>query len=224
MNYTLYSNDNGNPLMLKNSEKLFNLLISLRSPWRYNHCIRVSKYAEIIATTVGMTKSQIKYLRIAGLVHDIGFCAINDHILDKEAYLTKDEYEHIKLHPIIGTKILDSYGFPVDIIKAVMQHHESYNGTGYPLGLKANQICIYGRILYLAESFDTMTNDTPYKPAYSIGVTIDLIKQLSNKLFDPQLVDILLNSDDIANFYKQKDQIKYNLANIVNFKNVEEFF
>ncbi|MGB9736660.1 MAG: HD-GYP domain-containing protein [bacterium] len=224
IDYTLYTNSMENPLKLKSLEKLFNLLMSLRSPVRYSHCIRVSKYSEIIASALGMSKKQIKYLRIAGMLHDIGFSAMNDRILDKNTSLTSDEYEYIKLHPAIGTKILNCYNFPDDIAKGVMQHHEAFDGSGYPLGLKAKQISIYGRILFLSESFDTMTNSMPYKPAYSIDVAIKVIKQLSNKYFDPELVDIVLNSEEISSFYKQKDRITDNVCKDIDLDNINRLF
>ncbi len=205
IDFTLYSNRAGNPLKLKSSEKLFNLLISHRSPWRYYHCERVGIYASIIGNYIGLSKKQIRYLHLAGLVHDVGFSAINDRILDKRSSLTAEEYAYVKCHPALGMRILDFYDFPEDIIKAVVQHHESFDGSGYPMGLKGEQIGVYGRILFIAEAFDTMTNDTPYKDAYTIDVAMKSIKDMSNKKFDPELVRATLDSEEFTGFYMQRD-------------------
>ena len=206
-NYTLYANSIEYSVKMKSSEKLFGLLMGIRSPSRYHHCIRVSSYAGIIGGAMGMSRKQVRCLKIAGLIHDIGFSAINDNILEKRTALTPDEYAYIQLHPIIGMKILDCYGFPQDIMKAVVEHHEAFDGSGYPLGLKREQIGIYGKILFLSEYFDTITTDTPYKNASSIDEAIQSVKQLSNKKFDPELVDTLLNSEEISHFYMHKESI-----------------
>ncbi len=212
INLTLYSNKIGSSLKLKSSEKLFNLLISLRSPWRYYHCVRVGTYASILANYIGMSKKHTRHVRISGLVHDVGFSAINDRILDKQSSLTAEEFTYVKFHPVLGMRILDCYDFPEDIIKAVAQHHESFDGSGYPMGLKGEQISLYGRILFLAEAFDTMTNDTPYRRACTVDAAMKSIKDLSDKSFDPELVHAMLDSEELTNFYMQRDRICRNYA------------
>ena len=207
INFTLYANKTGNLLRLKSSEKLFNVLIALRSPWRYYHCVRVSAYASILANCVGLSKKQNRHIRVAGMVHDIGFSAINDRILDKQSGLTGAEYTRIKCHPVLGMRILDCYDFPEDIVKAVVQHHEAFDGSGYPVGLRGEAIGISGRILFLAEAFDSMTNDTPYRNAYSIDTAMQSIQDLSNKKYDPGLVDAMLDSEELTDFYMQRDTI-----------------
>ncbi len=207
--FTLYSNPGpvANPIKMRSSMKLFDLLIAMRSPWRYRHDVRVGVYASIMANVIGMPKRQVKYMQIAGLLHDIGLCAINDKILDKPERLSSCEYTTVKSHPDLGMKIVDYMGLPDEIVKAVAQHHETYGGDGYPLGLKGDKISLYGRILYLAEIFDTMTNETPFKKETSLDSTITFLKQMKKKKFDPQLVDIMLDSHEVTNFYKQKDQV-----------------
>jgi HD-GYP domain-containing protein (c-di-GMP phosphodiesterase class II) len=159
---------------------------------------------------IGLPQKQIRYLQLAGLVHDVGFFAINDRILDKRSSLTTEEYACVKCHPALGMRILDFYDFPGDIIKAVVQHHESFDGSGYPIGLKGERISLYGRILFIAEAFDTMTNDTPYRDAYPIDVAMKSIKDMSNRNFDPELVRAMLDSEELTNFYMQKDVICHN--------------
>ena len=207
INFTLYANRTGNLLRLKSSEKLFNLLISLRSPWQYYHCVRVSAYASILANSIGLSKKQTRHLQIAGVVHDIGFTAINDRILDKQSSLTTEEYTRVKHHPVLGMRILDCYDFPEDIVKGVVQHHEAFDGSGYPVGLKGEAIGIYGRILFIAEAFDTMTNDTPYTHAYTIDAAMKSIQDMSNKKYDPDLVHAMLDSEELTDFYMQRDKI-----------------
>ncbi len=212
-NFTLHSGRTSSPLRIKSSEKLFNILILIRSPWRYYHCRRVGTYASIIANNIGMSKDHVRYLKIAGIVHDIGFSAINDRILDKESSLTREEYTIVKFHPMLGMRLLDCYGFPQEIIQAVVQHHESFDGSGYPLGLKGSQISMYGRILFLAEAFDTMTSDTPYRHASTIDAAMESIKEMSDKVFDPELVNAVLDSQELAAFCMKKGRVQPGNAN-----------
>ncbi len=204
INVTLFSSRAGNSLRIKSSERLFNILIMIRSPWRYYHCKRVGAYASIIANAIGMSKDQVRRMKTAGVVHDIGFSAINDRILDKKSSLTTEEYTYVKFHPVLGMRILDCYNFPQEIIQAVVQHHESFDGSGYPLGLKGSQISVYGRILFLAEAFDTMTSETPYRHASTIDAAMQSIKGMAGKTFDPDLVNVVLDSQEMSTFCLKK--------------------
>ncbi len=205
--FKLHNNWTDDFIKIKSSLRVVQMVGATRSKLRFYHNIRVSMYVSIIGSSLGMTEKQLRYLGLAGFMHDIGFVAINDCILDKPAGLLPGEYQLIKSHPQIGMQILDLMRLPDDVIKAVTQHHECYNGEGYPLGLKGERISLYGRILFLAETFDAMTNDMPYRDACTIDAAMSFIKNMSGKRFDPVLVDIVLNSEEISAFYYGKDRI-----------------
>ncbi len=210
LEFTLYSGRENNLLRLKSYSKLYNLLISFRSTWRYHHCIRVSNYVAIMAANMGMSKNDIRAVELAGLMHDVGLSAINDQILDKRTKLSQEEYAYIKFHPVIGMWLLDYYGLSEGIVKAVLQHHESFDGSGYPVGLKGEHINLYARLLSLAEYFDTVTSDTPYKKASSLDEAIREIQALSGKKFDPRIVNVMMDSDEISNFCLHRENIQTN--------------
>ncbi len=212
MKLTLYDSSVSDPIRLKSLIKILNTIASSRSRRRYRHGVRVGIYAAIIADAVGMTKQSSSYVRMAGLVHDVGLSAVNDAILDKPSRLTADEYRIVKAHPEIGAKMLDFVNLPDEIVKAVAQHHETFDGAGYPLGLKGEQISLPGRIVHLAEAFDMMTNDTPYRRASTVDAAIDMIQGLAGRNFDPLLVDALLNSEDITSFYMRKDMVPLDMT------------
>ncbi len=207
LNLKLYNNQSRNSIKIKSFMKVFLSIVSQRSMQRYRHYIRVSMYASILAETIGMQEKQIKYMEYAGLLHDAGLIAINDNILDKPAGLTSDEYNSIKLHPCIGMQLADCIGLHENTVRAVVQHHETYNGEGYPAGLKAEKISVEGRILFISEVFDAITNDSPYRKEVNIDTAIAFLNAMAGKKFDPMLVDLVLNSEKIAGIYARKDNL-----------------
>ncbi|MCL4557464.1 MAG: HD domain-containing protein [Deltaproteobacteria bacterium] len=210
--FTLYSSSISDPIKLKSLMRLLNTVLSARSRRRYCHSVRVGIYSAILADTIGMSRRQVRYVQMAGLLHDVGLSAVNDAILDKPARLSADEYRIVKAHPDIGARMLDFINLPDEIVKAVAQHHETFDGTGYPLGLRGEQISLQGRILYLAEVFDTVTSDAPYRDASTIDTAIDTIMDMSGRGLDPILVNALLDSEEITGFYMRKDIVHFDDA------------
>lgn len=158
------------------------------------HIIRMSKMAMVVGKAAGMTDSQSNLLLNAAPMHDIGKIGIPDHILLKPGKLDADEWVIMKTHAQIGADILsgDSSNLMVMAHEIALTHHEKWNGQGYPNGLKGEAIPLAGRVTALADVFDALTSERPYKRAWPTDSAIDLIVKESGKHFDPRLVDCFL--------------------------------
>ena len=166
--------------------------IDAKSSWTKGHSERVSDYAMTIAEKMGMNKQEIERLRLAGLLHDIGKIGTYDILLDKAGKLTEEEWELIKLHPGRGCEILAPITEFKDILPAVRHHHERWDGRGYPNGLRGDEIPLMARILCVADSFDTMTADRPYRPAIGLSNATQEIAYCSGTQFAPEVADTFL--------------------------------
>lgn len=157
------------------------------------HVIRMSHYSQVIALAYGLSKNQAENLLNAAPMHDIGKIGIADSIILKPGKLTDEEFAIMKTHPQIGAEILgETNSDLLHLAKSVaLTHHEKWDGTGYPKQLKGKNIPIEGRIVALADVFDALTSKRPYKEAWSVEKTMDLIRSEKGKHFDPELVDIL---------------------------------
>ena len=157
------------------------------------HVLRMSHYSKVLALAYGFSEQQAETLLHAAPMHDIGKIGIPDHIMLKPGKLTEEEFEVMKTHPQIGAEILgEADSDLLRIAKSVaLTHHEKWDGTGYPNGLKAEDIPIEGRIVAIADVFDALTSKRPYKEAWSVEKTMDLIKRESGVHFEPKLVELL---------------------------------
>lgn len=150
------------------------------------HSENVANYASKFAEWLNMDKDTIRKLYWAGLVHDVGKIFVNQQILNKNGYLSAEEYEYVKVHPVKSYELLMEAGLE-EIAYIVRHHHERYDGKGYPDGLAAQQIPFGSRILCLADSFDAMTTTRPYKKGMSLQEAVEEIKRCSGSQFDPSL-------------------------------------
>jgi len=166
--------------------------IDAKSPWTKGHSERVSRYATALAREVGLNDARVAELRTAALLHDIGKIGTYDYLLDKAERLTPDEFEFVKKHPEKSAKILEPISRFGPVIDIVRYHHEQYDGSGYPMGLKGEDIPFMARILCLADSYDSMTADRPYRPAQSQQYAIEEIKRCAGSHFDPDLAEVFL--------------------------------
>ena len=159
------------------------------------HIIRMSKMAALIAKAVGMTDAECDLLLNAAPMHDIGKIGIPDQVLLKPGKLEADEWAIMKTHAQIGADILAGDESPLLKMASeiALTHHEKWDGSGYPNGLKAENIPLVGRITALADVFDALTSERPYKKAWSVEDAVALIKEEKGKHFDPDLVDHFLN-------------------------------
>lgn len=158
------------------------------------HLRRMSKYAAYIAEAIGMSAEEIEMLREVSPLHDIGKIAIPDKVLLKGERLTEEEYELMKQHPAYGAKILANPNTKLleMAYNVAYSHHEKYDGTGYPRGLKGDEIPLEARIVALADVFDALLSKRTYKEGWSIEQAVDYIKARSNKQFDPKVVDAFI--------------------------------
>jgi putative two-component system response regulator len=162
------------------------------------HIQRMSGYSQILAKNYGLSDEAIDMLKHAASMHDIGKVGIPDHIMQKPHKLTAEEFNIVKSHTIIGANILKGLKSPVtDMARRVaISHHEKWDGSGYPSGIKRERIPIEGRIVSLADVFDALTSKRPYKQAYPFNKTIEIIKNESGKSFDPEVVSVFMKSCD----------------------------
>ncbi len=165
--------------------------IDAKDPYTRGHSERVAFYSTIVAKELGMSEAQIENVHLSGLIHDVGKIGIEDRILRKPSALTDDEYEIMKQHPTKGAQILEA----VPKLKALagpgLQHHENVDGSGYPEGLKGDEIPLLGRMVSVADAFDAMTTDRPYSKAMTFDAAVARLQFLSGKKFDPQCVDAM---------------------------------
>ncbi|MEW6983406.1 HD domain-containing phosphohydrolase [Colwelliaceae bacterium 6471] len=160
------------------------------------HVKRVALYCELLAQLAGLSTEEVKTLKLASPLHDVGKISIPDAILHKPGKLNEEEWEIMKTHASIGAELLeDSNLFLLKTASIVAgSHHEKWDGTGYPKGLAGEDIHIYGRITALADVFDALANKRCYKPAWSMEKLLAHIEEQSGKHFDPTLVDLLMNN------------------------------
>jgi len=179
-----------------------------RSKETGNHVKRVAEYSYLLAKLYGLSEEEAKLVKEASPLHDLGKVAIPDSILNKPGKLTDEEFEIMKTHAQIGYDILKSSSSPIIKAAAIIahQHHEKYNGTGYPRGLKGNQIHIYGAIVAVADVFDALGSDRIYKKAWDDERIINLFIEETGEHFHPVLANLFLAN--FEKFAKIRDSLK----------------
>lgn len=166
--------------------------LDAKSPWTRGHSERVSIFAENISREMALGEDDIKNLKLAGLLHDIGKLGTYDYLLEKPGALTKEEFEIVKRHPAEGVRILGDIKQLEDVIPFILFHHERLDGYGYPHGMKGHDIPLGARILHVADSYDSMTSDRPYRPAPGRGYALSELKKHKGTQFDPLVVEAFL--------------------------------
>ena len=152
------------------------------------HSERVTKLGLKIGRFLRLTQEEMDVLHRGGLLHDIGKLGIPVDILDKDGKLTKEEEKVMREHVRLGARILEPIAAYADVIPIVLHHHENFNGEGYPEGLAGKDISLGGRIFAVADSFDALTSDRPYRQALNREHAIEVIKQGCGSQYDPDIV------------------------------------
>lgn len=174
--------------------KSLSAAIDAKDPYTEGHSERVADYAVKIAEGLGLGEEEIKQVRLAGLLHDIGKMGIDDRILRKKKELTRKEYKQIKNHSTYGADILRPIKKLKDIIPGVKYHHERWDGKGYPEGLKREGIPLLGRIIGVADTFDALTSDRPYRKALDKKKALNIIKENTGTQLDKVVVGSFLQA------------------------------
>ncbi len=166
--------------------------IEMRDPYTGGHIHRVMDYSIIVGEKMGLSKRELTRLKLAALMHDIGKIGIGDNILQKNEDLTDNEYLTMRKHTEYGSDILKNIRQLDDIIPGVRSHHERYDGTGYPDSLRGEDIPLIARIIAVADSFDAMTTDRPYKKALNTEEALSELKLNAGTQFDSDIVKVFL--------------------------------
>ncbi len=170
-----------------------NKTVEAKDPYTSGHANRVEKFAVDLAKAYHLPFESIQNIKTASILHDIGKIGINDSILNKASKLTQEEYQEIMRHPAIGAEIISKVDFLSDITTIVKHHHERYDGNGYPDGLAGEDIPIEAAILTIADSYDAMTSDRPYRKALTLGEAMDELRKNSGTQFNPELVKVFVS-------------------------------
>lgn len=167
-------------------------LVEKKDPYTAGHQKNVSKIACIIGETMGLSKNMIKGIRTAGLLHDIGKFYVPSEILNKPGKLTEYEFNIIKSHPQTGYELLKGIDFPWPVAEIVFQHHEYLNGSGYPRGLKKDEILTEAKIICVTDVIESMASRRPYRPALGVDAALEEVTKFKGEKFDPEIVDICI--------------------------------
>ena len=154
----------------------------------YTRLWRVQLYAARLAQAIGLGETDVRGIKTAALLQDIGKLAVPEHILSKPGPLTKEEFEKIRSHPEVGAEIIATVPFPYPVAPTISSHHEHWDGGGYPLGLRGEAIPLGSRILTVVDYFDAVTTERPYRKAFGVEEAIDLLKREAGAALDPHLV------------------------------------
>lgn len=203
----------GETLSIKNGEKLvdeiiksitrnYNALLGLiklrtRDEYTYTHCINVSVLSALLASQLELDEETIRKIGVAGLFHDIGKAQIPDEILNCPRRLTEKEFEVMKKHPELGLKNVDSSTLPPEILSGIRDHHEKINGTGYPRGLKGDELSLVARIISIVDVYDALTSKRVYKDPMLPHQALSLMYTMRGEEFDETLLEHFIRSQGI---------------------------
>jgi response regulator RpfG family c-di-GMP phosphodiesterase len=201
-----------NELVQTQREIIFKLgqIAETRSEETGNHVKRVAEYSKLLAQKINLNKEDINLLFLASPMHDIGKIGIPDSILNKPGKLDPNEWEVMKTHAQIGYEIFKDSSRPILKAASIVSytHHEKWDGSGYPLGLKGDDIHIFGRVTAVADVFDALGSDRVYKKAWPLENILDFFKKESGKHFDPNLIKIFI--DNLDEFLEIREKFKDN--------------
>ena len=174
--------------------------VDAKDPYTHGHTRRVSMYAVAIGRRLRLSARELEDLRMAAILHDVGKIGVPEAILNKPGRLTKEEFDQMKQHPVRGYQIVARIPAMARLTPAILYHHERYDGKGYPEGLAGEEIPLAARILAVADAFDAMTSDRPYRPGMPLDQAVEELKRNRGTQFDPQVVDAMLEYIESADF------------------------
>jgi diguanylate cyclase (GGDEF)-like protein len=166
--------------------------VEARDPYIYGHSRKVNTYAVALAEAIGLSPDEVANVSAAALLHDIGKIGIPDKVLNKKGKLNEEDWKAIKAHPKLGATIISNIPHLVPCVNSILHHHERWDGTGYPEGLKGEEIPIEARILAIADTFEAMTSARPYRPALSLEEVVKELRRGAGLQFDPKLIEVFI--------------------------------
>jgi|GEM_PF-3809513 len=205
-----------NKIFEKSLSHILELLISLlevKDPYTFGHSNNVKEISMLIAEELNLDTETKKNIELAAILHDIGKIGISDIILQKPSILNDFEFEEVKKHSLKGALLLAHIPSFKNIAKIIMQHHERYDGKGYPISLSGENILIESRIIAVADTFDAITSQRPYRTRKDEKTAIEIIKSESGRQFDPKVVEALLKVIEKKKHLKNYYQLNDNLFN-----------
>lgn len=167
------------------------LAIEAKDQTTHDHLQRVQVYCTEVGRELGMSETELKALLAASLLHDIGKLAVPEHIISKPGKLTQEEFEKMKIHPVVGAEILESVRFPYPVVPIVRHHHEKWDGSGYPDGITGENIPLGARILSAVDCFDALSSDRQYRRALPVEESMAYLQKEAGRAFDPQVVEVM---------------------------------
>ncbi len=176
------------------SVKVLAEAIDAKDPYTRGHSDRVKRMSLAIAKQMGFSEERLEALEYGALLHDIGKIGIKDEILQKQSFLSPQEYESIQEHPLIGVKIVEGVEFFKDKIPMIRHHHEQYDGGGYPDGLAGEAIPLEGRIIAIPDAFDAMTSARPHRNILPLQDVLLEMEKCKGKQFDPKVLEIFIRN------------------------------
>jgi diguanylate cyclase (GGDEF)-like protein/putative nucleotidyltransferase with HDIG domain len=192
------------------------LAIEAKDQTTGDHLKRVQTYSKELSKDLGLPEQEKLALEAASILHDVGKIAVPDYIISKPGRLTLEEFEKMKIHPIVGAEIVERIQFPYPVAPIVRAHHEKWNGSGYPLGLRGEQIPMAARILAVVDCFDALASDRQYRKALPLEQAMSVVASESGKSFDPQIVELLgrryLELEELAQAKPSIEQAKLSMG------------
>jgi len=190
------------------SIRAFAAAIDAKDPYTRGHSERVAAFSRTIARHLALKEEVLHRVWIGALLHDVGKIGIEDRILKKGGVLSAEEYEQMKLHPVIGAEILSPIEQLKEMLPSVRWHHEAWNGRGYPDGLKGEEIPLLARVVAVADCFDAITTSRPYQRAYAPAFAVETITKLAGSRFDAKVVTAFLKAFEAGEIQAAPDEME----------------
>lgn len=166
--------------------------IELKDPYTRGHCDRVAGYAVSLAEALGLSESIVREIRFGSWLHDCGKIGVPEAILNYGGRLPVDEFELVKQHPLWGSEVARQARMSGVIVNIILHHHERYDGSGYPSGLRGDRIPLEARIVTIADVFDALSTDRPYRKAYEGTYILNIMREFTGLSFDPRLMEVFM--------------------------------
>lgn len=196
------------------------LAIEAKDEGTHEHLERVQIFVRAIGKEFRLEEEELQALVAASILHDIGKLAVPEQIINKPGRLTPEEFEKMKIHPSVGAQILERVGFPYPVVPIVRAHHEKWDGSGYPEGLKGEEIPLGARILSAVDCLDAMASNRPYRAALTLNDAMEYIVSQSGKSYDPKVVEVLRRTyKDLADVSRHSTRSLERLATNISIEN-----